>query len=125
MRLLVDSHVLLWWLSADPSMSTEAYRQLRHPANDVLVSAVSSWELAIKQAKGKLSLPDRIEEIIAREAFISLPVTIRHGFAAGALPPHHKDPFDRMLIAQAQLEGLTLVTRDPEIAAYDVARLLA
>lgn len=83
-------------------------------------SAASIWEIAIKRAKGKLKVPDGLMETMTERGFVELPVRSDHGLIAGALPPHHGDPFDRMLVAQAQSEGLTLVTRDPRITAYDV-----
>lgn len=96
------------------------------PDNEVVVSAVSVWEAAIKSALGRLSVsPGDLRAELEIVGFDSLPITDEHGFAAGALPLHHKDPFDRMLIAQAQLESLTIVTRDRRFAAYDVALLPA
>ena len=93
--------------------------------NDVFVSSVSIWELEIKRATGKLRAPDDLIERAEAAAFLPLVVTWEHGRAAGRLPLHHGDPFDRMLVAQAQLEGLTIVTNDPKIARYQVAILAA
>jgi PIN domain nuclease of toxin-antitoxin system len=99
---------------------------LADPDNEVVVSAVSVWEAAIKRAQGRLDLvPEDLRAELDVAGFDSLPITQEHGIAAGALPLHHKDPFDRMLIAQARLEGLTIITRDRRFAPYDVALLPA
>jgi PIN domain nuclease of toxin-antitoxin system len=124
-RLLLDSHVLIWWLADDPRLRTEARAAVASDDSFVAVSAATAWELSIKIAAGKLKVPGNLELQLAQTGFSYLPVTVEHGFLAGSLPPHHADPFDRMLVAQAQLEGLTLVTRDPRIAAYGVATLQA
>jgi PIN domain nuclease of toxin-antitoxin system len=89
----------------------------------VFVSPVSPWEIEIKRARGKLKAPEQLADEIDRAGFARLPITVEHAIAAGRLPPHHADPFDRMLVAQAQLEGLTIVTSDPRIARYQVAIL--
>lgn len=125
MRLLLDTHVLLWALSQPALLTSEARAVIGDGASDVLVSPASAWEIAIKRAKGKLAGPGDLAAEIEHAAFIPLPVTIAHALAAGALPPHHGDPFDRMLIAQAQLEGLTIVTRDPRFGDYSVSVLRA
>jgi PIN domain nuclease of toxin-antitoxin system len=122
-RLLLDTHVLLWWLDSPERISDIASAAIANePA--VLVSAVAAWEIAIKRSAGKLEAAfDMIAEI-AQEGFQHLPITLEHALAAGALEQHHRDPFDRMLVAQAQVEDLVLVTADPQLAKYDV-RLLA
>lgn len=129
MRLLADTHVLLWALLRPDELEARASRALRSPANDVLVSAASFWEIAIKAAAGKLRLPGEPAEwlpvAVERTGFGTLDVTGAHGLAAGALPAHHRDPFDRMIVAQALSEGLVVVTRDSRIAAYGVAVLAA
>jgi PIN domain nuclease of toxin-antitoxin system len=121
-RLLLDSHAFPWWLAEDPKLSAEARTAVADPLSIVHVSAASVWELAIKAALGKLDLngADLVEEI-AENDFVELPMMARHSLAAAALPRHYEDPFDRMLIAQAQVEGLTVVTRDPAFRAYGVA----
>lgn len=125
MRLLLDTHALLWWLE-DPALLDEPARRAVASENSlVFVSAASAWEIGIKQARGKLRCPDDLEEAVSVNRFQALPVTIRHGLLAGGLPPYHADPFDRMLVAQAQAEGLTLVTRDPALGQYEVATLAA
>ncbi len=122
MRLLLDTHILLWALADDPALKP-AWREALDDAESLHVSAASIWEIAIKRALGKLRV-DGDPARAAREAgCVPLPITWEHGEAAGALPPHHADPFDRLLIAQGRLEGLTLLTADAAFARYDVARL--
>ena len=124
MNLLLDSHAFLWWLAEDPKLGARARTAVADPSSTVYISAATVWELAIKAALGKLDLggADLVEEIEAN-SFIELPMAARHALAAATLPRHHDDPFDRMLIAQARVEGLTLVTRDPAFGAYGVAIL--
>ena len=121
MKLLLDSHAFLWWLTEDPKLSTEAKQVVADPSSVVHVSAATIWELSIKAALGKLDLggANLVEEIEEND-FLELPITARHSLAAATLPRHHDDPFDRMLIAQARLEGLMVVTRDPAFRAYDI-----
>lgn len=116
---------MLWAIGQSPRLRRETYVALSDPANDVFVSAACVWEASIKIAGGKLKLPMPLRETLEASRFAALDITHDHAMAAGALPLHHKDPFDRMLIAQAQLEALTLVTTDRELAAYDVALLPA
>lgn len=125
MNLLLDTHVLLWWLDDNPILSSDARNTIASGESDVFVSAATAWEIAIKKALGKLVVPDDLEAAIVASGFQELPITVAHATAAGALPPHHTDPFDRMLIAQAQLENLTLVTHDERFVAYDVPILRA
>lgn len=124
MSFLLDSHTYLWWLTEDPKLSAEARQAIADPESMVHVSAATIWELSIKAALGKLDLggADLVEEIEEND-FLELPMTARHAFAAATLPRHHEDPFDRMLIAQAQMERLTIVTRDPLFSAYGIAVL--
>ena len=121
-RLLVDTHVWLWWQAGDARLGANA-RRLLLGAAEVRFSAVSAWEIAIKTAIGKLKLPagSDIEAELQRDDFVPLPVEIAHANEVRQLPPLHHDPFDRMLIAQARAEGLTLLTADPALARYDVA----
>jgi PIN domain nuclease of toxin-antitoxin system len=121
-RLLLDTNALLWWL-ADHGLTDQARETIADPANFVAVSAVSAWEISIKKALGKLAAPDDLEHQIQAGGFTPLPVTIAHGLAAGQLARHHDDPFDRMLIAQALAEGLTIVTRDKRFNDYGVSVL--
>jgi PIN domain nuclease of toxin-antitoxin system len=124
MRLLLDTRALLWWL-ADEGLGAQARDAIADPANPVFVSAASAWEISIKKALGKLTAPDDLEHQVHSGGFLPLPVSIAHGVAAGQLARHHDDPFDRMLIAQAQAEGLTIVTRDKRFGDYGVALLTA
>jgi PIN domain nuclease of toxin-antitoxin system len=121
MSLLLDTHVVLWWLADDPGLTADVKERIDTEL-DVFVSAATTWELTIKQALGKIGPPD-LPERVAGSELCELPITSRHAIRAGRLPLIHRDPFDRMLIAQAQCEGLTLVTRDGEIQKYDVSLL--
>jgi PIN domain nuclease of toxin-antitoxin system len=124
-RLLLDTHVLLWALGDPDELEPAARAAIVGPENDVLVSAASAWEIAIKKELGKLDAPDDLAAQIAEARFEPLAVTIEHALEAGALPRHHADPFDRMLAAQAALEGLTVVTRDQRLSRYGVPTLTA
>jgi PIN domain nuclease of toxin-antitoxin system len=125
MTLLLDTHVLLWWLEDAPQLSRPARKAIQDGQNTVYISAAVAWEIAIKKALGKLDAPDDLEEVMAANRFLPLPITIPHALAVQTLPDHHRDPFDRLLIAQALLEGFRLVTRDREIARYPVPRIEA
>ena len=125
MILLLDTHTLIWALEDNPALSAAAREAIIDGNNIVFVSAVSVWEISIKKALGKLDAPDTLLEEIERHRFTPLEIALEHGDRAGKLPPIHLDPFDRMLIAQAQSEQLTLVTRDPEIQKYRVHCLVA
>ena len=125
MRLLLDSHALLWWLEDSPTLARDAYDAIAEPGNEVLISAVTVWELEIKRAVGKLRAPRELIERVRDESFTQLSITFEHGVAAGGLPPHHGDPFDRMLIAQAKLEDLILVTRDSRFVPYRIKTMAA
>ena len=122
MNLLLDTHALLWWLTDEP-MEAEAKRRIADPDVLVALSAASVWEIGVKRAIGKLRFEGSIVALAESSGFEPLAVSWEHAERAGALPPHHRDPFDRMLIAQAQTEGLTIVTRDADFAAYDVSLL--
>ncbi|HEV8173527.1 MAG TPA: type II toxin-antitoxin system VapC family toxin [Actinoplanes sp.] len=119
MTLLLDTHIALWAITADATLGEEFLDRLRHDP-DIFLSPISLWEITIKQAIGKLGGPADLAEQVRDMGFRELPVTHVHAIAAGRLPPHHRDPFDRMLVAQAATEGLTLVSRDESIAQYDV-----
>lgn len=124
MRLLLDTHALLWTLSAPAKLPAAIREGIENPANIVFVSAASAWEMAIKQARGKLRYPaSELVAALRRASLLELPVTVRHAETAARLPPHHRDPFDRMLVAQAQSEGLSLVSRDPSVRQYQVTVL--
>jgi PIN domain nuclease of toxin-antitoxin system len=122
--LLLDTHVVLWWLADDPSLSEEIKDRLDHEP-DVRVSAATIWEIAIKQTLGKIAAPADLPERVRDSGFRELPIGFSHAIAAGRLPLIHRDPFDRMLVAQARCEDLTLVTRDPRCQQYEVAILPA
>jgi PIN domain nuclease of toxin-antitoxin system len=117
-RILLDTHVVIWW-DEGKRLSREADRAIR-TAEQVYVSAVSQWEIAIKTTLGRLKPRRTLEEAIEDSGFEELPVRVRHGVALSAVPLLHRDPFDRMLVAQATAEGLTLVTRDSVFDKYDV-----
>ena len=119
MRLLVDSHVALWWLDAHPSLGPRCRRSIEK-ADQVWFSAVTPWELGIKKALGKVYFPAGLPDRLEVEGFEALPISARHAEYAASLPPHHRDPFDRMLVAQAQLESLALVTADRALHPYEV-----
>jgi PIN domain nuclease of toxin-antitoxin system len=121
--LLLDTHVLLWWLFGDPRLTPTMREAIADPTSTVVVSAVTAWEMSIKAAVGKLAVPDRLIHQLDQEGFEALPVTVEDGLAAGALPRHHSDPFDRMLIAQAARRRFVLVTADRRFADYDVLTL--
>jgi PIN domain nuclease of toxin-antitoxin system len=120
--LLLDTHVVLWWLSDDSTLAEDIKKRLDIEP-DVYVSSATVWEVAIKQAIGKLIEPADLPERIRDSGFRQLPITAEHAIEAGRLPLIHRDPFDRMLVAQARRENLTVVTRDAEIQKYDVAVL--
>ena len=124
MSLLLDTHVVLWWLADDPELPDDIKERLDHEP-DVRVSAATIWEIAIKQALGKIAAPEDLPERIRDTGFRELPVRFAHAMAAGRLPLIHRDPFDRMLVAQARCEDLTLVTRDPRCQQYEVTVLRA
>jgi PIN domain nuclease of toxin-antitoxin system len=120
--LLLDTHALLWWLEGR-DLDKDVVNRISDPEILVVVSAASVWEAAIKQALGKLDVPEPLGLAAREEGFEPLQVSFDHAEAAGQLPPHHRDPFDRMLIAQAMVENLTIVTRDTAFDAYEVRTL--
>jgi PIN domain nuclease of toxin-antitoxin system len=124
-RLLLDTHALLWVLSEPKKLRPDVREMISDGASEVYVSAASAWEIEVKQALGKLRAPEDLERQLAAARLEELPVRIKHAAALRRLPPLHRDPFDRLLIAQAQVEQLTLVTRDEKLRGYDVALLEA
>lgn len=124
MNLLLDTHAFIWWIDGREALASPAFEAIIDPAAVVVVSAASVWEIAIERARGRLDAPGSMDDEIQVHGFTALPITAEHAERAGGLPPHHRDPFDRMLVAQAQVEGLTLVTRDPALAAYEVRTLV-
>jgi len=127
LRLLLDTHALIWWLADDPALSRPAHDAIAEAENTIHVSAATAWEIATKHRLGKLpNVRDLVEDFsgaLAREAFLELPISVSHGECAGSLPGIHRDPFDRMLIAQAKVEGLTLVSNERLFDAFGVDRL--
>src|SRR5579859_5711495 len=124
MRLLLDTHILLWWLDDAAALPAPARKAISDARSEIFVSVATAWEISIKRALGKLDFPTaRMAEILTEAGFLSLPIHLDHAVAAAVLPQHHGDPFDRMLVAQAQREGLTVVTVDPMIHRYAVAVL--
>ena len=123
MRLLLDTHVLLWWLADDPYLGEEARASISDPGTSVFVSAASVWEISIKQALGKLEAPTDLLRQIELNRFEPLAITAFHAYAAGSLPRHHDDPFGRMLVAQAMKEDLVLLSADPRMSFYGVETL--
>ena len=125
MRILLDTHLLLWWLEASPLLPARARELVSNPENTVFVSAVSLWEIWLKQSLGKLRLPLNFTERLAAESFESLPLLASHPRQVSLMPWLHRDPFDRMLVAQAQVEKLVLLTADEALTAYGPAVHLA
>ena len=122
MRLLLDTHVLLWWLADDRKLGKTAREIIANPTNDVHVSTASVWEAAIKVALGRLEIElDDLEEAIVRNGFRPLPIGFRHAVTAGRLPSVHRDPFDRMLVAQAGVEELRIVSHDRVFERYGLS----
>lgn len=125
MNLLLDTHVLLWWLDDNPVMSEKARGVIAEGSNMVFVSAASIWEIRIKEALGKLKIPRNFQEVLKSQSFEMLPVTVEHAHAVAGLPLIHRDPFDRMLIAQSRLEKLTLISHDRILKKYKVPLIMA
>jgi PIN domain nuclease of toxin-antitoxin system len=126
-RLLLDTHAFLWWLAGDDALSAAARSAIADEGNDIFISAASAWEITTKHRIGKLSgvaaIVADLDRAIADQGFINLPISLRHGQVAGALPGPCREPFDRMLIAQAMLESLVLVSNEQPFDAYGVGRL--
>ena len=127
MRLLLDTHALIWWLAGDPSLSANANAAIGDPGNEVFVSAASAWEIATKFRIGKLphagALARDVGGALANQGFLELPISVQHGQAAGSLRGPHRDPSDRMLLAQATLVDLVLVSNEVVFDRYGVRRL--
>jgi len=124
-RLLIDSHVIIWWLLFPDRLSSSTIDLLKNPEHDLFLSSATVWELGIKIAKGHLHIPADYPERLLMDGFTELTVQIIHAQKAATLPFHHSDPFDRMLIAQALTEGLTLLTSDRTVTRYDVPTIQA
>ncbi len=124
MKILLDTHAFLWWITQDQRLSTCAQEIIEDGENEVFISAATGWEIAIKTQLGRLNLPDEPEDFVMGQlkvnAMISLPIEMRHALHISKLPDYHRDPFDRILVAQAQLENLPILSADPDIGKYDV-----
>ncbi len=118
--LLLDTHALLWWFGDDPKLSKTAQSAIIEGSNIVYVSAAAVWEIAIKKSLGKLKIPYDLQEALADSHFLPLAVSFAHAMAVENLESHHRDPFDRIQIAQAKTEGLTIVTKDDNIKKYGI-----
>jgi PIN domain nuclease of toxin-antitoxin system len=125
MTLSLDTHTFLWWLDDPQVLSKAARKAIGDGKNTVYVSAAVIWEIAIKRGLGKLDAPDDLEAAMTANRFLPLPVTVPHALAVQALPQHHRDPFDRLLIAQASYEGFKFVSRDRHVAHYGVPHIVA
>ena len=126
MRVLLDTHVLIWWMENSGRLSKQAARTIANPENQILISAVVGWEVAIKVGVGKMkpsSILDGLDRALERESFSELPITLDAAVRAGLLPLHHRDPFDRLLIAQAQSLQVSILSSDEVLDLYDVKRL--
>ena len=124
MKVLLDTHTFLWWIADSPRLSARAREVIRDSNNELFFSAASGWEIAIKAQLGRLQLPDNLEQFIVDQLSLNtilvLPIQLRHALHVYTLPQHHRDPFDRMLVAQSQVENLPVLTTDPQIAQYEV-----
>lgn len=121
MNLLLDTHIFLWWMANDKQLSAPTKKLISDVDNLIFVSSVTAWEIAIKKQLGKLQAPEDIAYAVSQCGFYELPIEIAHATAVGDLVAHHKDPFDRLLIAQARCERLTILTHDNLFKQYDVA----
>jgi PIN domain nuclease of toxin-antitoxin system len=122
---LLDTHVLIWWLSEPQRLSAEAQRAIRDPSQNVYLSIAAVWEMAIKRALGRLKMPANFPEVLAEQRIALLDIDVRHALAVADLPMIHHDPFDRMQVAQARLENLVLITADTRMLGYDLEVLRA
>lgn len=124
MKALLDTHTFLWWIANDPQLSQRARQVMEDGATKLFLSVVSGWEIVIKSRLGKLKLPDDLHSFVAEQVRINaievLPIEMIHALHVHALPDHHRDPFDRMLIAQSQIEKMPILTGDPQIVRYAV-----
>lgn len=124
MKALLETHTFLWWITDNPHLSSRVREIIKDSDNDIFLSAASGWEMVIKAQLGRLHLPEKLENFISEQltinAILSLPVEMSHALYVYALPNYHRDPFDRVIIAQAVLEHLPLLTTDPQIAKYPV-----
>ena len=124
-RLLLDTHAFVWWVSDVARLTAAARAAIANPRNDVFLSAVTGWEIAVKKAKGRMKAPDNLAAMVDAKGFVHLPLTCHHAELSANLPLHHRDPFAPFFVAQAQAEGLILVTRDGYIPRYGVRTIAA
>jgi len=124
MKAFIDTHTFLWWNTEDPRLSSRAREIIADGKNEIFLSAASAWEIAIKTAKGRLVLPEEpalyVPSRMGLHRIQPLPVQVSHALRVYELPPYHADPFDRLLVAQCQMESLPLITKDEEIRRYEV-----
>jgi PIN domain nuclease of toxin-antitoxin system len=124
MRALLDTHTFLWWVHNDPRLSAQVREIIGDNSNTLYLSAASGWEIAIKAQLGKLQFSSSLDQFIAEQLRLNsidtLPIALRHGLHVATLPPHHRDPFDRILVAQCQLEQLPMLTADAQITKYAI-----
>ncbi|MCJ7784306.1 MAG: type II toxin-antitoxin system VapC family toxin [Desulfobacterales bacterium] len=124
MKVLLDTHTFLWWITDDPKLSLRVRGIISDGENEIFISAATGWEIAIKSQIGRLKLPDEPQRFILEQLKINgmkrLPIEMRHALHVSTLPAYHQDPFDRILIAQAQMEDLPVLSADPEIGKYEV-----
>jgi len=127
MRFLLDTHAFLWWITDDPRLSSRARAFMSDPGSELFLSAISGWEIVIKASLGRIDLPDHPSHYITRQmaenAIMGLPVEMSHALQVFSLPDHHRDPFDRMLIAQAQVERMPILSADSMMSRYDVQQV--
>lgn len=118
MRYLLDTNILIWWLNDDKNLSQTARKIIKDPRNTIFISSVSTWEITLKESKNKIIIPNNLHQTLTDSNFIQLPINIKHTFEISKLKPIHQDPFDRLLLAQAKLENLTLLTHDKLLTKY-------
>ena len=123
MNLLLDTHILLWWLEDHPSLREKDRESISNTENLIILSAAVIWEIRIKQALGKLEIASNFYQVVQEQGFEMISISPAHAYAVGDLPNHHRDPFDRILIAQAMMEGFTMVTHDAVFEKYDISLL--
>lgn len=122
-RYLIDTHIFLWWLADDPQLPIQFRALIESPKNQIFVSAATLWEIVIKKSIKKLSVDANLQEELEKNNFFELPITATHALAIEQLPLHHKDPFDRILVAQALFEDMILLTVDPQVKQYTARSL--
>lgn len=125
MNYLLDTHIVLWWLTEPEKLAIKTQKIIKNKAENIFISSISFWEMAIKQSIGKLNLPTNILELLTSEGFVIMPVTAKECLAVADLPMLHSDPFDRLLIVQAKLNDLVIITRDEKMTLYPVVTLNA